>query len=98
MAILNFPTNPSVGDQYNENGVTYTWNGSAWTANGAENNDARYVQVSGDTMTGNLNVPSINGGHAGPENVIINGEMKVNQRAVAVTGDLEFPVDRYRTA
>ena len=56
MAILNFPSNPSTGDQYTENGVVYTWSGEAWTANGAENTDARYVQVTGDTMTGNLNV------------------------------------------
>ena len=30
MAILNFPTNPALGDQYTVSGVTYTWNGYAW--------------------------------------------------------------------
>ena len=30
------------------------------------------------------------------ENVIINPEMKVNQRATAVTGNNDFPVDRWR--
>ena len=96
MTVLNFPNNPSNGDQYNANGIVYTWNGSAWTASDANDLNDRFVQLDGDTMTGNLDVPSINDGHAGPENVIINGEMKVNQRATAVTGDLEFPVDRWR--
>ena len=99
MAIVNFPANPSIGDQYNENGITYTWNGAAWTANGAENTDARYVQVTGDTMTGNLNVPSINGGPLGSRNLIINGDFLIDQRnqgaIVTPTADGEYTVDRW---
>ncbi|WVQ00128.1 hypothetical protein [Synechococcus phage MA10] len=85
MAIVNFPANPTIGDQYNENGITYTWNGAAWTANGAENTDARYVQVTGDTMTGNLNVPSLNSGPlAGMRNQLINGDFRIWQRGTTV--------------
>jgi hypothetical protein len=32
MAILNFPSNPTIGDTYEENGITYTWDGEKWTA------------------------------------------------------------------
>lgn len=99
MAILNFPSNPSTGDQYTENGVTYTWNGVAWTANGAENTDARYVQVTGDTMTGNLNVPSINGSTLGGfRNQMINGDFRVKQRGngpFASGGGSVFTSDRF---
>lgn len=30
MTVLNFPPNPEVGDPYEENGVTYTWDGVKW--------------------------------------------------------------------
>ena len=30
MAGINFPSNPSVGQQYSEFGVVWTWNGSSW--------------------------------------------------------------------
>jgi hypothetical protein len=47
--------------------------------------DARYVNLTGDTMTGNLTVPSLNGGQlAGFRNVLINGNLTVNQRGVTI--------------
>ncbi|QIN96874.1 hypothetical protein [Synechococcus phage S-N03] len=99
MAIVNFPANPTIGDQYNENGITYTWNGAAWTANGAENTDARYVQVTGDTMTGSLNVPSLNSGPlAGFRNALVNGDFRIWQRGTTGTagGSAEYvSVDRW---
>ena len=43
--------------------------------------DAQYVDVAGDTMTGNLTVPSLNSGPlAGFRNQIINGDFRINQR------------------
>ena len=33
MAKLTFPTNPSVNDIYTQDGVSYQWDGSKWTAN-----------------------------------------------------------------
>ncbi|AEC52965.1 hypothetical protein SCRM01_018 [Synechococcus phage S-CRM01] len=44
-------------------------------------NEALYVNIDGDTMTGNLNLPSQNGGQlAGFRNVLINGAMNLNFR------------------
>jgi hypothetical protein len=43
---------------------------------------SKAVAKAGDTMTGNLTVPSLNGGQlAGFRNVLINGAMLINQRA-----------------
>ena len=30
MAALDFPTSPSVNDEYVANGKTYVWNGTSW--------------------------------------------------------------------
>jgi hypothetical protein len=47
--------------------------------------DARYVNLTGDTMNGNLTVPSLNGGPlAGFRNVLINGDLRINQRKVTI--------------
>ncbi len=50
---------------------------------------SNFVKKTGDTMTGNLTVPSLNGGQlAGFRNVLINGCLRVNQRgAVSYTTD-----------
>jgi hypothetical protein len=43
------------------------------------------VNKAGDTMTGNLTVPSLNGGQlAGTRNVLINGDLRINQRGVTI--------------
>ncbi len=57
MTVLNFPASPSLNDTYTENGVTYTWNGSYWDANNATSLDNVFVEVAGDSMTGNLLLP-----------------------------------------
>lgn len=54
MAQLDFPTAPSVGDTYEENNVTYTWNGVFWAANNAELLSDKFVEIAGDNMDGNL--------------------------------------------
>ena len=54
MAVLNFPNSPSTNDQYIENNVVYTWTGNFWRSNSAQDYDARYLNVSGDTLTGAL--------------------------------------------
>lgn len=80
MAILNFPSSPNDGDQYTINDVIYTWDNTQekWTANNAQDLDARFVNVTGDTMTGNLTVPSLNSGALGGfRNAIINGDFRV---------------------
>jgi hypothetical protein len=81
MANLNFPTSPNVDDTYEENGVLYTWDGEKWTANNENGLTEVFVNVDGDTMTGNLTVPSLNGGQlAGFRNQIINGDFSIGQR------------------
>ena len=86
MTVLNFPSSPTVGATYTENNVIYTWNGTFWAANNAQDLDARFVNVTGDTMTGNLTVPSINGGQlAGFRNILVNGSLTINQRNVDIS-------------
>ena len=59
-----------------------------------------FVSKSGATMTGNLTVPSINGGQlAGMRNKIINGSFSVNQRAYvsgAATTAGQYTSDRWK--
>lgn len=48
------PTSSPVVNTTNNN--RYLWNGVAWTVQ----NDSRYVNIDGDTMTGTLNAPAMN--------------------------------------
>ena len=72
MTVLNFPATdgqPTDGsfrypnDGSSINGVIYTWNGTYWAANNAADLtdvfDPRYVEVSGDEMTGDLKLPNL---------------------------------------
>jgi hypothetical protein len=54
---INFPNSPTTGETFTENGVLYTWDGAKWTAN--KGNADLYVEKTGDTMTGELIVPSL---------------------------------------
>ena len=90
MAILNFPNaagQPTDGSfTYEDNGVLYSWDGYKWTANSEPGFDTRYVEVTGDTMTGDLTVPSLNGGPLGGlRNQIINGAAVIWQRGLSVS-------------
>ena len=63
--------------------------------------DNEKLAKAGDTMTGNLNVPSINGGPlAGMRNLLINGNPIINQRGyvsgTATSGVNEYTLDRWR--
>jgi hypothetical protein len=57
---IDFPTSPSVNQQYLYNGRTWKWNGYAWildvnyTANAAFDKANTAVMKTGNTMTGNL--------------------------------------------
>jgi len=82
MAILNFPASPSVGNTYEENGIIYTWDGTKWTANST----SAFLPITGGELTGDLTVPSLNGGPlAGFRNQIINGKMELHQRQPSST-------------
>ena len=103
MAILNFPNaagQPTDGSfTYEDNGVLYSWDGYKWTANSEPGYDTRYVEVTGDTMTGDLTVPSLNGGQlAGFRNQIINGNFEIAQRGIGpFTSQNEYTLDRWKT-
>ena len=66
---LNFPANPSNGDTYTSGSITYVYQDSPgkWTASTQVNLDTRYVNSSGDTMTGALNVPAAATGTEAPQ-------------------------------
>lgn len=69
-----------------------TWNGTAWVTTSVAN----AVSRGGDTMTGNLNVPSLNGGQlAGHRNKIINGDMAVAVRGSSFPAATGYTVDRW---
>ena len=53
MAKLSFPTSPSVNDIYTQDGISYQWDGSKWTANNdtALNLDAILANGSSTTKT-----------------------------------------------
>lgn len=54
--------------------------------------------IAGDTFTGNVNIPSLNGGQlAGLRNALINGIFSINQRAPATNADDTYAHDRWYT-
>jgi hypothetical protein len=53
-----------------------------------------FVPLSGGTMTGNLNTPSINSGGITGDNLIINGNFDFWQRGVSFSGQ-EYTADRW---
>jgi hypothetical protein len=80
MTLVNFPSPATPGQTYTVNEVTYTYDGVKWSAATVD----QFVHKSGDTMSGNLTVPSINGGPlAGMRNRILNGAMTVAQRGTS---------------
>jgi hypothetical protein len=88
--MINFPTTfgqPIDGTfTHAEAGQLWAWNGATWNAiAGTAAAGPDYVQKTGDTMTGGLTVPSLNGGQlAGFRNVLINGNLAINQRGVTI--------------
>jgi len=80
MTAINFPAGAAAGATHTEAGITWTFDGTTWDTTGVG-----YVAKGGDTMTGNLTVPSLNGGQlAGFRNVLINGDFRINQRGVTI--------------
>ena len=99
--MIDFPANPTIGDQFTDagTGITWTWDGVKWTMIGGQN----CLPLSGGTLTGDLilnadptvglgaatkdyvdaNIGGIGGGGGGGvgENLIINGNFAINQRA-----------------
>jgi len=100
---LNFPANPTNGDTYTSGSITYIYQDppGKWTASTQVNLDTRYVNSSGDTMTGDLAVPSLNSGPlAGMRNVLVNGDFRIWQRgsgpfSTTTPSSSEYAADRW---
>jgi hypothetical protein len=96
MTLVNFPSPATPGQTYTVNEITYTYDGVKWSAATVD----QFVHKAGDTMTGNLTVPSINNGPlAGFRNRIINGEMLAVQRGTIfpalLNPGLTYTLDRW---
>jgi hypothetical protein len=83
------------------NAASVTATNAETTANTALSTANAALPTAGGTMTGNLNVPSINGGPIGGfRNVIINGNPTINQRGyvsgTATSGANQYTLDRWR--
>jgi hypothetical protein len=53
---MDFPSTPTVGQEFASGGVTYVYNGTGWTIKGGATTD--FVLKTGDTMSGALTLPS----------------------------------------
>ena len=87
--MIDFPANPTVGQQFTAAGVTWTWDGTKWTAAGL---GVAYLPLAGGTMLGPIVLAAdpttalgaatrqyVDGGRLG-DNRIINGNFAINQR------------------
>lgn len=80
--------------------VTERLGGGAGSASAGEKDAASAaigaVRLTGATMTGNLNVPSLNDGPLGGlRNLVINGGFSVNQRGLTSVADDVYCLDRW---
>jgi hypothetical protein len=78
--MLDFPANPTVGQQFTAAGVTWVWDGVKWAASGLS---VAYVPLAGF-------VPAMN------DNRLINGDMRIDQRWNGGSGTANgYTVDRW---
>ena len=88
------------GDAFDDtanSGLIYYWYDPVWkTSLSSADADAKYVEVDGDTMTGDLTVPSLNSGPlAGFRNQIINGDFRIFQRGQTGSTTSGYTADRW---
>jgi hypothetical protein len=97
--MIDFPNNPTVGQQFTAAGVTWTWDGTKWTSNGL---NTPYLPLSGGTLSGPLTLVSdptaalqaatkeyvdyIEASYPLGDNRIINGDMRIDQRNNGASG------------
>jgi hypothetical protein len=82
--MIDFPSNPTVGQQFTAAGVMWTWDGAKWTAQGLS---PTFLPLSGGTLTGPLNAPVVSlqntAGNANP----LWGDIGGNARWLVELGD-----------
>jgi hypothetical protein len=103
--MIDFPPNPTIGSQFTAAGVTWTWDGAKWAANGLQQ---PYLPLAGGTMAGPIVLAAdpvaalqpatkqyVDGGRLG-ENRIINGDMRIDQRNAGASGTVGgYTTDRW---
>ena len=78
MSILNFPTNPTLGQQYTLGTVTYTWSGTAWLRTNNGNQTFSSLTATGTIVVG-----------TGSSAVIVgNGDVTINGASVATSATI----------
>jgi hypothetical protein len=106
---IDFPASPNVGQTVTVGGVTWTWDGTKWVAQGT--GVGVYLPLTGGTMTGDLILnrdaqvalgaaTKQQADAAAGGNRIINGDMRIDQRGVASgaggTANGGYTVDRWQ--
>lgn len=99
MPILNFPTNPSIGDLYTINTRTYIWTGDAWSIYNSGNQQFKAVTATTVTITSATNSTSttsgsliVSGGIGVSGDVYIGGNYYSGGGEVLTTSTLPFVV------
>ena len=105
--MIDFPASPTLGQQFTAAGVTWTWDGTKWTAQGLS---VAYLPLAGGTMTGPIVLSADPAAAMQPvtlqyfnarpmigDNRIINGDMRIDQRNNGASGTAvnTYTVDRW---
>jgi hypothetical protein len=69
--------------------------GQVWLDTDGTLADTGFVPLTGGTMTGNLNVPSINSGPIVGRNKILNGDFSIWQRGTSFSSSGQYTADRW---
>ena len=105
--MIDFPASPTLGQQFTAAGVTWTWDGTKWTAQGLS---VAYLPLAGGQMLGPIALSAdpatamqpvtLQYFNARPmigDNRIINGDMRIDQRNNGASGTAvnTYTVDRW---
>ena len=94
--MIDFPASPTLGQQFTAAGVTWTWDGTKWTAAGLS---VAYLPLAGGTMSGPIVLAADPAAAMQPvtlqyfnarpmigDNRVINGDMRIDQRNGGAAG------------
>lgn len=106
--MIDFPNNPTVGQQFTIAGATWIWDGVKWAPTGSS---TAFLPLAGGTLTGPLTLasdPTVPLGAATAQyadrprygdNRVINGDMRIDQRGVASGAGVTaagYTIDRWQ--